>query len=233
MKCSRSRGLLALYIEGDLPDSQCDPLEGHLRECDSCQDLAAELRESQTLLKSLRGDRVPEAALISVRRQVLPQIANLQGASGWMLRLERVLMSGLRQRYALSAMAVILAISAIVVPGILWRTGSESVPVAEVVLPVPVEPLPIETPPEALLVEAPELVAEVVEASVESGPEDRPGEIFVEVPTLFEPREIPVMELSTINRAEEGPAPTVVKLVTDDPNVIIYWLTDSEEGGGA
>ena len=52
-------------------------------------------------------------------------------------------------------------------------------------------------------------------------------------PTLLEPRRLPVMDPPAIDSANRGPTPPiVVKLVTDDPNIIIGWLIDSERGDG-
>ena len=135
MKCSRASRLLALYVEGDLQDSQCGPLDDHLRECGDCRNLAAELIESQALVKSLRSDAVPEAALSSVRRQVLPGIARIDNSHNWALRVERALMSRFRPRYAMTVIAAILVVSGVFASGIVWRTGSESIPFAEVVQP--------------------------------------------------------------------------------------------------
>ena len=168
MKCSRSKGLLALYVEGDLNDSQCGPLDDHLRECGDCRNLAAELVESQALLKSLRGDAVPEAALLSVRRQVLPRIARIDNSPNWALRVERALMSRFRPRYAMTAIAAILVVSGVFAFGIVWRTGSESIPVAEVVQPAP-EAVPPSVDVDRRLPD-PEPSETVVEAPVQSRP---------------------------------------------------------------
>ncbi len=235
MKCSRASRLLALYVEGDLQDSQCGPLDDHLRECGDCRNLAAELIESQALVKSLRSDAVPEAALSSVRRQVLPGIARIDNSHNWALRVERALMSRFRPRYAMTVIAAILVVSGVFASGIVWRTGSESIPFAEVVQPEPEaisasvdvdRRLPDPEPPETV-VEAPVQSRPLVElASVDS-------ELAVAASTLLEPRELPVMDPPAIDSPNRGPTPPiVVKLVTDDPNVIIYWLIDSEQGDG-
>ena len=235
MKCSRASRLLALYVEGDLQDSQCGPLDDHLRECGDCRNLAAELVESQALVKSLRSDAVPEAALSSVRRQVWPHIARIDDSPNWALRVERALMSRFQPRYAMTAIAAILVVSGVVVSGIMWRTGSESIPVAEVVQPAS-EAIPASVDVERQLPD-PEPTETVVETPVQSRPlaglatED--SEVAVAVPTLLEPRELPAMDPPTTDSANRGPTPPiVVKLVTDDPNVIIYWLIDSEQGDG-
>ena len=235
MKCSRASRLLALYVEGDLQDSQCGPLDDHLRECGDCRNLAAELVESQALVKSLRSDAVPEAALSSVRRQVLPGIARIDNSHNWGLRVERALMSRLRPRYAMTAIAAILVVSGVFVSGIVWRTGSESIPVAEVIQPVP-EAVPPSVDVDRRLPD-PEPPETVVEAPVQSRPlvelASEDSEVAVATPTLLEPRELPVMDPPAIDSPNRGPTPPiVVKLVTDDPNVIIYWLIDSEQGDG-
>ena len=235
MKCSRASRLLALYVEGDLQDSHCRPLDDHLRECGDCRNLAAELVESQALLKSLGGDTVPEAALSSVRRQVLPRIARIDNSPNWGLRAERALMSRFRPRYAMTASAAILVVSGVFVSGIMWRTGSESVPVAEVVQPAPEAVAPSVDVDRRL--PDPEPIETVVETPVQSRPlaefRSAGSELAVAASTLLEPRELPVMDPPAIDSPNRGPTPPiVVKLVTDDPNVIIYWLIDSEQGDG-
>ena len=195
MKCSRASRLLALYVEGDLQDSQCGPLDDHLRECGNCRNLAAELVESQTFVKSLRRDAVPEAALSSLRRHVLPQIARIDNSPNLGLRVERALMSRFRPRYAMTAIAAILVVSGVVVSGIVWRTGSESIPVAEVVQPAP-EAVPPSVDVDRRLPD-PEPIETVVETPVQSRPlaglatED--SELADAAPTLLEPRELPVI----------------------------------------
>ena len=235
MNCSRASRLLALYVEGDLQDSQCVPLDDHLRECGDCRNLAAELVESQALVKSLRRDAVPEAALSSLRRHVLPQIARIDNSPNLGLRVERALMSRFRPRYAMTAIAAILVVSGVVVSGIVWRTGSESIPVAEVVQPAP-EAVPPSVDVDRRLPD-PEALETVVEAPVQPRPlvelASEDSEVAVATPTLLEPRELPLMDPPAIDSANRGPtSPIVVKLVTDDPNVIIYWLIDGEQGDG-
>ena len=235
MKCSRASRLLALDVEGDLQDSQCGPLDAHLRECGNCRNLAAELVDSQALVKSLRRDAVPEAALSSVRRQVLPRIARIDNSPNWGLRVERALMSRFRPRYAMTAIAAILVVSGVFVSGIVWRTGSESIPVAEVIQPVP-EEIPPSINVAGRLPDT-EPTETVVETPVQSRPLAELGsagsEVAVAAPTLLEPRELPARDLPAIDSANAGPvSQIVVKLVTDDPNVIIYWLIDSEQGDG-
>ena len=208
MKCSRASRLLSLYVEGDLQDSQCGPLDDHLRQCGDCRNLADELVESQALVKSLRRDAVPEAALSSLRRHVLPQIARIDNSPNLGLRVERALMSRFRPRYAMTAIAAILVVSGVVVSGIVWRTGSESIPVAEVVQPAP-EAVPPSVDVDRRLPD-PEALETVVEAPVQPRPlvelASEDSEVAVATPTLLEPRELPLMDpRRSIRRTADQP----------------------------
>lgn len=49
-------------------------------------------------------------------------------------------------------------------------------------------------------------------------------------PTHFEPRELPATDLPAVDSANEGQTPRVVVKLVTDPNVIIHWLIDSEQG---
>ncbi len=241
MKCNRSRQLLALYIEGDLPTAEYRGLDDHLQECTRCRDLASDLSESQSLVKSMRRELVPKSALLDVRRHVLNQVNEARAALGWRLKLERAVVFRFRQSYGLTGLVAILVVSAVLVTAVIWRFGIRPVPTAEESLalsnaPV-VEPLTADVAPRSTL-ESADAVIEARLPEMESSnrvqiPEPEVSMILVEVPTLFEPREVVAMDLSSINATEEGSAAQIVKLVTDDPNVIVYWLMDDNEGGGA
>ena len=75
MKCRYSESDIALYIEGDIHTSRAYEIEAHLVACSTCRELAGELRESQSMLKTLRQDTVSADALSHVRDRVLSEIA--------------------------------------------------------------------------------------------------------------------------------------------------------------
>jgi hypothetical protein len=112
MKCSLSRDLLALYVEGDLPDSQSGRARLHLSECAECRQFCLELRQRLSLLKSLRQVSVAPATLKGVRQAILSKIDNAREPRGWTVRLERFVLLGMRRPlYAAGALGILALVS--------------------------------------------------------------------------------------------------------------------------
>ncbi len=233
MNCRRWERWLALDVEGDLPEPRRGALERHLRECEACAALAEELGASQGLLKSLNADRVPDASLARVRRDVLPRAAALQASPDWRLRLERAVMAALRPRYAFSAVAVVLAVGALVVSGLVPGPAIEPAPAPVAAVTADTAIPPVERPPVPPPIESPADLVESAVATASAQPETAPVSVAVNAAPLLDPRPTPVVDTVAPAAVNADRPPTVVKLVTDDPNIIIYWLVDSGEGGGA
>lgn len=181
MNCRHSEHDLALYIEGDLPRNQAEELDRHLLSCASCREFIDELRESQSVFKSIRQDVVRPAALAEVRTQVFERVAAVRTKRSWG-----------RWVYALAGAAFVVAVMA----GVFARVPhprQEARPVAQEVRAEPV----------------------IVQPSVRV------------VPKVATVR---VAHRRTVKK-NPPPAPTkeiMVKLLTDDPNVVIYWLIDQK-----
>jgi len=108
--------MLALHVEGDLPDGAAESTSRHLRTCEDCRRFLEELRARQSLLKSLRCETISPSECARVRRAVMSIINHGQDRSGWALRIERAIMLGFRRRsYALAAFALLGIVSASVV----------------------------------------------------------------------------------------------------------------------
>ena len=185
MSCSKYEQLIALYVEDDLSTAERGRVKAHLQECSDCWDLAEDLRQSQSVFKSIRQD-VPDAtALAALRGRVLSQV----GARESMTWFERVLFGGLRRKVAIAGFAMVVLVS-----GGVWMAEKGRPPAVTVerapsaVVPAPVsDPQP--TPP---------------------APRPQPRRV---------PRPAPPAEETT---------QVAIKFVTDDPNVIIYWLVDEK-----
>ena len=197
--CGEFEQLLALYVEEDLAASDRARVETHLNECLSCRDLAADLKESQEVFKSIRRD-VPDAtALSSLRERVLAEVTGLEALT-WF---ERIIFGGLRRKAALAGIALVLGTS-----GALWFARSPGiVPDPPVVAAVkdpapPPSPLPVPEP-------QPEVVAVVSTPPVSS-------------------RALHTNPLATPQPPAEEPKQVAIKFLTDDPNIIIYWLVDEK-----
>ena len=108
-----------------------------------------------------------------------------------------------------------------------WDSGSSSVvqpPASQLAVrkPLPRAPAPIEAAPLAPSVPVPEVPVEVAAvASPSPGPEAAGNSVQEENEEMVsEPPAEPA----------EKPETLVVKLLTDDPNVVIYWLVDQNGG---
>jgi anti-sigma factor RsiW len=211
MKCAALESLIALYVEDDLPASDRRRIETHLQTCAVCSGLAEDLRESQSMFKSLRAGTVKSADLIDVRERVLNEVGDLEPAPGWVVTMHRLFFAGLRRKNAIAGVVL-----ATVVSGGLWYSQSHVAGEGKKELPVAVATL--EVPPS-------ELLSDVV---VPPAKLDRnrvpPVQVFEEFP-------VDQPEVQSINEqvpAESQVSQIPMKFVTDDPNIIIYWLPSDQ-----
>jgi len=193
MKCRYSEHDVALFVEGDLEPARAAELEVHLVSCEVCRELEAEMRESQTLLKNLRQERVSSAALSSVRSRVLEQVSATRVRPVWG-----------RLVYALAGAMFVAVVS---VSLVLHNTKPESKTVAEVI--------------------HPDAVVPSARPSVKVQPIVPPAPVERRTHRSAPRANQKISEPTT----SEAPKEVVVKLLTDDPNVVIYWLVDQKNGG--
>lgn len=111
MNCAALESLIALYVEGDLPVSDRRRVETHLESCEVCSRLAEELRESQSIFKSLRAGTVNASDLIHVRERVLKEVGDLEPAPGWVVTMHRLFFTGLRRRNAIAGVVMAALVS--------------------------------------------------------------------------------------------------------------------------
>jgi len=210
MNCTAFEHRIALFVEGDLRDSERVGVETHIRGCVSCRNLADELQESLGVFKDLRQDAIQMSALVTVRQRVLNEVGDLDPAPGWVTGMHRLFFAGFRRRNAIAGILL-----AAVISGSVWYSQKTAVqkvaieaPAAVANLHVPAElvsPVRIAPPPEVRRV--------VKRTSLEEVQIDAPPEIPAESADL-EP-DPPQSQASQI---------LPMKFVTDDPNIIIYWL---------
>jgi hypothetical protein len=74
MNCEQFEQLIALQVEGDLPDNQQSKVSKHLLICGSCHRFAEEIRDSQLSLRSYTGEDFDESLLAGIRHNVMAQI---------------------------------------------------------------------------------------------------------------------------------------------------------------
>lgn len=113
MECKRFETLIAQYVEGDLPAGKARMVERHLAVCPGCREFARGLRLSQNALKMLGHDEAPSASLDRVRAKVMRSVAG-----------EPVRRSVYRWQFAL-AVAVVIAVAA----AVLWHSRQSRSPV--------------------------------------------------------------------------------------------------------
>ncbi|HXX23867.1 MAG TPA: zf-HC2 domain-containing protein [Terriglobia bacterium] len=199
MSCLDFEKLIALDIEGDLPEPKSAKLGAHLRACGDCREFKGKLLVSQTLLKSLAQESVEEAVLAEVRERVLEGIVAEAKPARF-----------LAWRFALAAALVTAAIVAAVT---LWRPRAPS-HVARASRPPSVERVAVGTTQRGQ------------DARVTAG--ETPALGYPKIPTAKSKSELRQRKPSgsTLAARLKPPEELVVKLLTDDPNVVIYWVVD-------
>jgi hypothetical protein len=210
MKCRYSETDIALYVEGDVgPDKACE-IQTHLSVCTECRDLVIELRESQAVLKTLKQDTVSATSLALVRSQVLAEIqAGVKPVWG-------------RWVYALAG-GVFVAVVAV---GLMLEMRKPQV--EEIVKSAPLPP------PAAVPLTSKTITEPTANLDHKTRPSDRTMKrVNANVPLREgdgRRRRQGVAHTEVPPEPSEPAKPLVVKLLTDDPNIVIYWLIDNTGG---
>jgi anti-sigma factor RsiW len=212
MTCAAFERLIALYVEGDLSSSELRRVTGHLQDCTACSELADDLRESQSVFKSLRTGMVTSSDLAGVRNRVLDEVGALEPAPSWIIAVHRLFFAGFRRRNAIAGVVL-----AALVSGSVWYQGTRVTSKPDREVPVEVArfeaPSPVVSADVTRPAEAPEFVkrTEPLEESEELPAEVRAVQLAV---LLIDEPAPPESQVSQIP----------MKFVTDDPDIIIYWL---------
>jgi len=214
---------LALWAGGDLPAAETARLEEHLAGCPECRALADGLRESQAALAALAGEPIDPEALARVRRGVLRRLEERRprpAAAPWLL-----------------AAAAALALAALALG--LWLQGSRPPePAVVAARPNGASEAPAERPERA----RPESADREVDSAPRPG--DEPGSrIAAAAPEPSPGPALPAPEMAPappspdppVQSAAVAPAPEsptesmVIQVVSDDPDIVFYWLVEPEE----
>ena len=208
MSCRRWHRLIALEVGGDLDSRRSRGLEKHLEGCAACRGLSEELRSQREQLVRLDRDAVHGVTLGSIRHAVLADLADRR-------RPIFQLPAGGRRLAFAGVAAVILVVAAV----ILRQGGTPPQPrVAERIIPTSVPAptvAPIPSTNTDVIVEPPQAMSP---------------------PAPVEPVEHGPLRLAHSDLSNRGPetaispsAPTepmTVKILTDDPDVVIYWIVE-------
>lgn len=209
MSCSRWHQLVALYVGGDLDSGRTVRVEQHLENCPVCRDLFEGLAADRDDLARLDARAGADLDLGSIRGAVLSEIAGRRRPFLANLRTPRLAV-------AAAAVAAAIVILASMVPG----SGRRESLVAEN---VPREVVPV-------VEEAPEIPEEEPLVPDETTP--RPPAVGSPTPVLDPPLHLAQAELPTTLSAAVSPSvpiePMTMKILTNDPDVVIYWIVDSK-----
>jgi hypothetical protein len=200
MNCARWQRLVALYVGDDLDRSRSARVKQHLSACPSCRDLEQDLRRDLQTLGDLDAAATATLDLGSVRGAVLEKIENRRKRSPMLL-----------QPRLLAALAMVVVVIALALvfrqsrgAGAL-RTVSRGIPSpapGQAAVPKPRETSPPQPTPE--FARPIPNTANTLLVRAETSPSDSSAPF---------PPSVPV-------------EPMTIKILTDDPEVVIYWIVD-------
>jgi len=205
MNCRGWNSHIALYVEGDLERDLVRDLEKHLAGCDECRGFAEDLRQSQVSVRELRAEIVDNASMNRVRDNVLSQVRVIQERRTWLDRVGMFLWSGLRWRYAVLGSAALILVTFMA-----WRLSIKRVST-------------VPAPPQIAL-------SVPVPAPVTQAPAAQKPAAAVTRTVARSPKRLKAAEPVDVTLEKPNPPDTVVQLITDDPNVVIYWLIEQTGG---
>jgi hypothetical protein len=224
MKCRYSENDIALFVEGDLESAKAAELEIHIVTCKVCRDVEADVRESQTVLKSLRQEMVSSAALSFVRTRVLEQVSQTRFRPLWG-----------RWIYALAGAMLVVVVSASVILHSGKTTKTPLLGEGGVAAPSNNIPVPLNGVDGVVRSRRTTLDGFALSGSRGLRPLPSTPAKVASRHSLDRRSHHSFSKEGKFVIAEPAPSDTpqevVVKLLTDDPNVVIYWLVDQKNGG--
>jgi anti-sigma-K factor RskA len=209
VNCALLEHSIALYVEGDLQESERRKVELHLQGCSSCRELADALMTSLAVFKELRQGTPQPSELSEVRRRVLNEVGDLQPAPGWVLAMHRLVFAGLRRKTAIAGVLL-----AALVSGGVWYEQTR--PVIHRAGESPVQVAQFESP-------SPEELQALVQP-LDATPKSVRHAIPIKAMSPFTPvaPATPAVDEPASQEAQVSQIP--MKFLTDDPDIIIYWL---------
>lgn len=200
MNCARWQPLVALYVGDDLDRSRTTRFERHLAVCPSCRNLEHVLRRDLRVLRDLDSAAMNGLELGSVRGAVMAEVENRQKRS-----------PVFPQPRLLSALALVVVVVAL---ALVMRPSTE---------------------PDAPRTVSREIPGPAPGLATVAEPQDAPlpqptPESVPSVPNTADPR-LARAETSPSGPSTSSPSsapvePMTIKILTDDPEVVIYWIVD-------
>lgn len=210
MNCSRWQRLVALSVSGDLEAREAQRLDAHLDDCASCRELLDQLMGDRVSLRTADAEAGGMAELGSIRGEVMARID--ERPATWL--------PGRPALMAAVAAVVVVGALAVLMP---WGGDPGEVRLVENELP---DAAPVaEADPSAS--ERPEPEPEVAPGPTVQEPAE--AEPVVPVP----PAEARETVQSTAPLRMAAAEPMTMKILTDDPEVVIYWIVEVKGDGNA
>lgn len=243
MNCNSFEEWITLYVEGDLDPARARDVKSHLGSCTSCQRFLKELEASQAIVKELAAESLAPSSFNVVRQRVMQEVNRRHEARPVWWRFLSPTIAQWRPAWV-AALAVLVGLG-FLVQWQLWRKPAESdkvdssagvsAPAVRNESPYPSPPSPSEN---SKLQEPPGEPAATQFAKRRNGPaprallsptEGQPEGVVVEdEPPVEQGSNLEPEQLLPADITPEPLPPLVIKLVTDDPNIIIVWLVDQE-----
>jgi len=231
MSCQRFRGAIALYVGNDLPGEQLEPLQQHLEECAVCRLLLEQLAADRQWLQRLADRPIEETRMAACRSRVMTEIADQPTKAR-------------SSRYSLLALAAALIIAlCAMLQSRQWReetAGPPPVTRLEASRPGSIQEHPradvqgdqhVNTEVEPGRIELEDGVTKSSDTELGSGARERAAPLVGSV-AAWEPSPPAVLRIGA-SALRPQPAtsqrPILVKLVSEQKDVVIYWLLDADE----
>jgi len=205
MNCKKFEAGMALYAGGDLTPGRVSRIEQHLAQCPDCRMLVEELHSARASLAEMKDEPIDEAMVANVRRNVLSRIGTRRP-----LRLSWA--------FALAAGVVLAVILA-------WPRQHEEAPrrIASVSRTPAAGPLPPAASKELRKTGRPAPLKSSEFLSCVAARDQLP--LCAHRAALTHKRPRPPRP------AAHPSEPLLVQFVTDDPNIVIYWIVDPNKQG--
>ena len=243
MTCNSFEEWIALYVEGDLDPSRAKNVELHLKSCASCQRFLKELEASQAIVKELAAESLDPASFNVVRQRVMQEVNRRQAARPVWWRFLSPTVAQWRPAWA-AALAVLVGLGFLLQWQVWQRPttsarpdlpvgfsqnakkenpGTSSPNLTEKMTPSPKPRPELATRQFARHHKSP--LPQDLLSPTEGQPENVAAESEppIEQGSNLEPEVLPPADITP-----ELPPPLVIKLLTDDPNIVIVWLVDQE-----
>ncbi|MGD2115557.1 MAG: zf-HC2 domain-containing protein [Acidobacteriota bacterium] len=226
MSCRARHEEIALLVGGELTDSERTAVEEHLKTCAGCRELAAALRDDRRALASLATEEPPPEALVRIREGLREELRHGAGADDrsrrrvWLALAAAIvaaavgleLWTGLHERDAGTADAPRVARDRAPAGSSREAPGGRPRPADRPAAGPPPAPASTPDPPPD-----PGATREPDRLATTGTPERAPGPPG--------PPEPPGMRPARTDPSATD-APITIRIVSDDPDIVFYWLTD-------